>query len=230
METTMADDRRPYVYFETVPVEDRAATTAAGVYMTRDEDFIVLIPHGSEGKTELREKYVDWIAKIKSQLGPVRASNDPGTPYIVESRFPREWLDAIEKGYEAWKRGEELPVEGTPLKQWAVLPPAMLKNLISNHIYTIEQLANASDEAINPVGMGARMFRNKAEEWIKLNKEDERNKIAGEITALRAQNAQLMEQVGSMLTQLQVLQKNSPNMDPTTIMQQHVAKAAGARA
>jgi hypothetical protein len=222
----MADDRRPYIKFETVPVEDRAASAATGVYMTRDEDFIVIIPHGSEGKTELREKYTDWLAKIKQQLGPVRAGGSMGdTPFIMESRFPREWLDAIEKGYTAWKKGEELPVEGTPLKQWAVLPPAMLQNLLANHIYTIEQLANASDEAINPVGMGARMFRNQALEWVKLNKEDERNKISAEVTALRTQNATLVAQVGELMAQMQDMLKRMP-MDPTTVMQQHVKQAS----
>jgi len=220
------DARRPFIRFEVVPIEDRAATAAAGVYMTQDVDFIIIVPHGSEGKTELRENYHDWIAKIKRQLGPVRAAGaDNGTPMIVESRFPREWLETIEKGYAAWKKGEELPVEGTPLKQWAVLPPSMLQNCIANHIFTIEQLAEASDEAINPIGMGARRFRNDAQNWLKINKEDSRNQLVTEMSQMKADNAQLRQQVMDLTGQMAELLKKLPNTDPTTIMQRHVARA-----
>ncbi len=221
------DTRKPFIKFESVGIEDRAMTAHSGVYMTRQADFIIIIPHGSEGKTELREEYSFWLDKMKRQIGPVRApGSDAGTPFVVESRFPREWLDAIEKGYAAWKKGEELPVEGTPLKQWAVLPPSMLHNFLAQNIFTIEQLADASDEAIAPAGMGARMFRNQAADWIKLNKESEKNKIIQDVARLNADNAALREQNTEMLKQLAELMKRMPNTDPTTVMQQHTAKKA----
>jgi hypothetical protein len=216
-----SDERKPYIKFETVPVEDRAASQA-GIMAYRDVDFIVIIPHGSEGKTELREIYPDWLAKMKQQLGPVRAPGaDAGTPFVMESRFPREWLDTIEKGYAAWKKGEELPVEGTPLKQWAVLPPAMLSNLIANHVYTIEQLANASDEAINPVGMGARLFRNRAQDWLRLNKESEQNKTALEVNRLREDKARMEGQIADMQNQMAALMARIPAVEPQKTLETH---------
>ena len=218
----MSDNRMPFVKFETVPVEDRQASACAGVYMTKDQDYIVIIPHGSEGKMELREIYADWVGKIKGQLGPVRAAGaDTGTPFISESRFPREWLETIEKGYAAWKKGEELPLDGTSLKQWAVLPPAMLQNCIANHLFTIEQLADATDEAINPIGMGARMYRNRAQDWVKLNKEGSANKVALEVNQLREDNARLGGQVADLLKQVQSLVARIPATEPQRTLEIH---------
>jgi hypothetical protein len=224
----MSDDlRKPFIKFETVCVEDRQASAQSGLYMVKEQDMIVIIPYGSEGKTELREEYTFWLDKMKKQIGPIRApGGDSGTPMIMESRFPREWLEAIEKGYAAWKRGEELPVDGTPLKQWAVLPPSIVSNFIANNILTIEQLAVASDEAINPVGMGARIYRNQAQDWIKLNKESERNKMVTQITQMAADNARLTMQVAAMLDQIKDLAARVPNTDTTAIMQNHAAKKA----
>ena len=223
----MSDARRPFIKFESMGLEDRALSAQTGCYMTRQVDFIIIIPHGSEGKTELREEYSFWLQKMKGQLGPVRAAgSDPGTPMVVESRFPREWLEEIEKGYAAWKKGEELPIEGTPLKQWAVLPPSMLQNFLSQNLFTIEQLAEASDEALNPVGMGARMFRNQAQDWIKLNKEDERGKMVAQLAQLQADNQAFKDQILEQQRQMKEMFDKLPNTDTTKIMQQHIAKKA----
>lgn len=219
------DQRRPFIRFEVKTIEDRAATQQSGVMAYKDVDFIIMVPHGSEGKTELCEIYPDWLHKIKQQLGPVRAAGaDTSTPFMVESRFPREWVEDIEKGYAAWKKGEEIPVVGTSLKQWAVIPKAMMQNCIANHIFTIEQLAEASDEAINPVGMGARLYRNRAQDWIKLNKDNEINKAVIEVNALREDNARLSAQVSGLMTQVGELVKRIPNTEPQRTMELHNEK------
>jgi hypothetical protein len=218
----MNAERRPFIRFETMPIEDRTAS-ASGVMSYRDRDMIIITPYGSEGKSELVEFYEDWVTKIERQLGPVRApGGDTSTPFMVEARFPREWLDEVKKAYAAWKKGEELPTEGTPLKQWGVLPPAMLKNFIAHHIFTIEQLAAASDEALNPVGMGARIHRNQAQDWLKINKEDERNKLVAKQAQLEVDNAQLKTQIASMQDQLAALLARIPAVEPQRTVEQHV--------
>jgi hypothetical protein len=218
----MNAERRPFIRFEVMSIEDRAAS-AAGVMAYRDRDMIVITPYGSEGKSELIEFYEDWVAKIERQLGPVRApGGDTSTPFMVESRFPREWLEEVKRGYAAWKKGEELPVEGTPLKQWGVLAPAMLKNFIAHHIYTIEQLAAASDEAINPVGMGARICRNQAQDWLKINQSDERNKLVSKQAQLEADNSALRTQVNDMLAKMEALAARIPATEPQRTVEQHV--------
>ena len=62
------DLRRPFIRFETVAVE---LPGAAGIQYV-DKDYIILVPHGSEGKTELREEYDFWADKMEKQCGPQR--------------------------------------------------------------------------------------------------------------------------------------------------------------
>lgn len=220
----MSDARRPFIKFEVVTVEDRQTMAATGQHAFKDVDYIVIIPHGSEGKTELREEYNFWVEKMQRQIGPVRApGGDTGTPFVVESRFPREWLDEIIKGYKAWKEGKELPLDGTALQQWGVLPPAMLQTFLAQHIRTIEELAEASDEAINPCGMGSRLYRNHAVAWVKLNKEGTVTRTAAEVTALRAENAELKATIGSLSEKLDSLIARLPNTDTTAVLERHNA-------
>jgi len=225
----MSDARRPFVKFETVTIEDRAVTAQTGQPAYKDRDFIVIIPHGSEGKTELRDEYDFWVEKMEKQVGPVRApGSDAGTPFMVESRFPREWLEEIKKGYKAWKEGRELPLDGTALQQWGVLPPAMLQTFLAQHIRTIEELAEATDEAINPCGMGARIYRNHAIEWVKLNKEGTVTRTAAEVTALRAENAELKTSIKALTDKIGDLAARLPNTDTTAVLERHNAKRAAA--
>ena len=44
------DVRPPYVEFQMRAVEDRSESLKQGRYMTKDVPFIILVPHGSEGK------------------------------------------------------------------------------------------------------------------------------------------------------------------------------------
>jgi outer membrane murein-binding lipoprotein Lpp len=185
---------------------------AAGFYIGRDEDFIIMIPHGSEGKTELVEIYKDWLVKVRPLAGVTHraAGGGPDVPQVMDTRFPREWLQEIEAGYAAWKKGEELPVEGFPLKQWPVISKAMLDNCLSVHIRTVEQLAGATDEHIAPLGMGARTLRNQAEQWLKLNSDKDKAKMVTQLSQLSSDVAQLTAQVKSLLEENQRLAQQVP--------------------
>jgi len=223
----MSDARRPFIKFEVVTIEDRQAMAATGHIAYKDVDFIVIVPHGSEGKTELREEYSFWLDKMQKQVGPTRAPGaDAGTPFMVESRFPREWLDEIIKGYKMWKEGKELPLEGTALHQWGVLPPAMLQTFLAQNVRTIEELAEASDEAINPCGMGARIFRNHAQAWVKLNKEGTVTRTAAEVTALREENTELRGTIKALTDKIDALVARLPNTDTQAVLERHNAKRA----
>lgn len=204
------DVRAPFVKFESRPKVNQAASDQAGRYVAQDVDYIIIVPHGSEGKTELCEEYTQWLAKHKPVAGnkyyAPGAGND--TPAIMDSRFPRDWLDRIEAGYAAWKKGEELPLDGTPLKLWPAIisSPAMLQNCIASNILTVEHLAGASDEAINSIGMGGRALRETAIRWLKLANEKERNHAAQAITKLTTDVAQLTAQVTELLAENRRLQ------------------------
>ena len=71
--------------------------------------------------------------------------------------------------YEAFQKNEEVPPEGTPIKEWAVATPADISSCKAAKIHTIEQLADAPDEALQRnhlVGM-----KYKAIDFLRANKD-----------------------------------------------------------
>lgn len=157
----MQDNRPAYVQFETREEEDRAASVAAGHYVPRDRHYAVVTPPG--GNLTI-EKPVDKFLKEK------RKQNDPNIKHY-------------EAAYEAWKEGQEEPLEGTPVKSWPAASPAQIKACLNANIKTVEDLATAPEEALKRIGMGARHLQQKAEAWLK--SASEHGKVAEEIANLR---------------------------------------------
>ena len=118
------EHRPPYVDFERRAVEDRSASIAQGVYVSKDVDYITIVPHGSEGKTKIEQVYDEWLAKTRTQTGPRGGSDGV---YMQNSRFDPEWLQKIENMYEAWRKGEYMEVEGVPINAGPVASPAQVK-------------------------------------------------------------------------------------------------------
>lgn len=163
---TANDVRAPFVKFEVRAVEDRNQTLTTGKYITKDVDFIILIPHG-DSKTVIEQPFDEWRKKVAPHTGAFHASGaSSDTPLMAASRFPSAWLEQIDKGYAAWKEGRELPVDGTPLRNWPVLSPAQLKNLEGLNLFTLEQLANATDDAVAALGMGGIALRQRARDFL----------------------------------------------------------------
>jgi hypothetical protein len=158
------ENRPPYVEFETKAVEDRAATIASGVYQTKDVDFIIIVPAGSEGKSRIVQEYADWLAKIKPRTGAI---SGPDGHYLQQSRFPPDWVEKIERMHSLWKKGEMMEVEGTPMKNWPVVSPAQLKVCLDMHLMSVEMLADAADDTVTSLGMGGIALRQRARDWLK---------------------------------------------------------------
>jgi hypothetical protein len=203
--------RPPFIRFEVRPIEDRAASITAGYYVTKDVDFIILVPHGSEGKQSIEQPYGDWLKKIKPLAGgdlmPSNASFD--TPAMAAARFPAEWLEKIEAGYKAWKEGRELPIEGTPLDNWPVLSPSQRINAKQMHLLTVEDLAAASDEACQSVGIGGITLRQRARDWLEAKKADPA-KIAAQMESLQVQLKDLAAANEALRLRNQLLEAQAP--------------------
>jgi len=118
------------------------------------------------------------------------------------ARFPQEWLDRIQRGYEAWRKGEELEVEGSPLRNWPVIGQSQRMNCEAAHIRTIEELAEASDAALELIGMGAVALRQRARDWIKAN-DGEQGKLVLELDAARVRIGELETEVDELKTRLE---------------------------
>lgn len=167
------EDRPSYVRFEKRPIEDRALSIANGHFTTIDVEFAIITPHGTS----------DEIPRVVSDWFPYMAQQ------VKEGRTPQKFFDYYKDCYDAWVKGEEAPLKGTPIKDWPPLSPAQRTNLLTARIYTVEDLANASESALTMLQMGGRELQQKAANWLK--SATDLGKITEEISSLQSANKRL---------------------------------------
>jgi hypothetical protein len=91
----------------------------------------------------------------------------PGNPYTRPiMRVSDEHRQAWPKQYEAFKAGQEIATEGTPLEAWARVQPKQLHELKALGFKTVEQIANMDDQAAGRVGTGGRELRRVAQAFL----------------------------------------------------------------
>lgn len=173
--------RPPHVIFERRAEEDRQASIEAGRYISRDVDYAIVTPSGSKDRVE--RVVSDWFSML---AGEVRAE-----------RWPQAWLDQLKSGYEAWTRGQTPPEFGTPLATWPALSPAQVKNWAQVGLRTIEELAEANEEALTAYGMGARDMKSRAKLFLE---------NAGDSAALVAKLRASEELIASMQVRMESLE------------------------
>lgn len=167
-------DRPPTVEFKQIAIEDRDASIEAGRRVTRNVNMAFIRQKG--GRDEAVKVAEEWIEQIKQQA--------------YSGTYPEEWAQHFQAKFTAWLAGQELPENGLPIREWPVLSPAEVENLISANVLTVEDLAGLNEEAIANIGMGTRLLRDKARAWM----DNANGKGAERITALEVQVADLLEQ------------------------------------
>lgn len=192
----MKEARPSYVVFERRAVEDRVASLSAGRYMTKDQDFAVITPVGS--KDRIPRQVDEWFSSLEQQAR--------------EERIPSAWVNQYKEAYAAWKKGEEIPLHGTPIKGWAVLSPAHQLNVVSADILTIEDLAQANDEAMKRIGLGALELRDKAQAWLK--SAGSQGIMTQEAAALKAKNRQLENSITGLEETVKLLKDQVASLQP----------------
>jgi hypothetical protein len=187
MEIELREERPPYVRFESVVVEDKAASISAGHYIGKEVDYALVTPPYSKDVNKF--KINTWFDIIEQD-----ARNE---------RMPKEWVGRFKKMYEMWKQGQELPVEGTPIKGWGIISPAQQEMLIRLNIRTVEDLAAANDEGLRRIGMGSYDLKNKANGWLK--QLHDKGPLTQEIASVKMENSILKASVEALTKQVETL-------------------------
>lgn len=149
------EERPAYVRFERVAVEDKRASLEAGRSVSKDVDYALITPPYSKDLVRMRTDR--WLTTLEYEL--------------KNNRVPQKWVEQWKAAYEAWKNGQELPLNGTAIKEWSAISPAKIKNLIGLGIYTVEDLAICNDQGLSRIGMGARELKQKAVNWLSAAKD-----------------------------------------------------------
>lgn len=180
-------ERPAYATFHRVAVEDKAASLQAGQYVGKDVDMVHVTPPYS--KDVMKWKVGEWFENMRRD--------------VSGGRMPQTWLDEYKKQYEAWKRGEEPSVTGTPIRGWGVISPGQTETLIRMNVLTVEDLAAINDEGLRRVGMGGLDLKNKAQGW--LAQTHDKGPLTQEIASVKAENRQLTAQVATLTQQVTAL-------------------------
>ena len=125
--------------------------------------------------------------------------------YAQEShrqRFPRQWAH-----YQNQTAGHE-DVVGTPLDQWPQITRSQAEELRGLKFYTVEAIADCSDQQLQRIGMVAGMsphnFRLKAKAFLNLaNDSAEVAQRESELQALKEENAKIKAETDAKLAAMQ---------------------------
>lgn len=180
-------ERAPHIRFERVVEEDRAASTRAGRFVGLDVDYAVVTPPYS--KDNNKHRLPEYWSKLKQD--------------VEGGRFKREWLEYYMEAYKSFQNGQELPLDGVPIKGWGVVSPAQQESMIRMNILTVEDLAAINDEGLKRLGMGALELKTKAKAW--LQQLSDKGPLTQEIASVRKENDVLKGSISSMEAKIKQL-------------------------
>lgn len=191
-------DRPAWVRFEVVEKEDRQRSAAAGYYVGTNVDYALVTPQGT--KDVFKQEAEKWFKQLAVDA--------------TQGRIPEAWVEQYKEAYKRWKAGQEIPVNGTPIKGWLRVSPSQQKACLEMGVRTIEDLAALNDEGLRRLGMGAVQLKQVAIAELQ---------AAKDIGPVVRQNAELQQQVAVLTGSLENLQRqvealmvSRPKEAPTT--------------
>lgn len=191
-----------YVYFKLEPVENKLETLKQGKWVGQDVEYVHIVVAHSEGKEERVKKVSTWLEQLRLD--------------VIQQRIPQDFYDRYVAVYQAWKNGQEMPLQGTPIKGWGILSPAQQEGLIHAKILTVEQLAETNEVDQRQIGPGALAMKNKAMAW--LAQLQDKGPLTQEVAALKQENASLAISVDTLTKQVQTLmQQVQAGVQPTIL-------------
>ncbi len=175
------DGRPAYVEFGTISKELPRRSKEEGRYVAIDVDIVTVRQIGATDSVIFE---VDrWLRDNEASVSAKRLSPDHARQYASM--------------YARWKAGQEMPVEGTPIKGWAVISPSQQETIIRAGVRTVEDLATMNAEAAGKIGMGAMMIKNRAQAWVA--QAQDKGPLTMEMAELKSTNELLRLQMTNWL-------------------------------
>lgn len=157
-----------------------------------------------------------WVEFFYRPVQDPRATETEGRPIFREVPYVRIFMPGdkstevcrkvkdddkmrFAKQWDAFQKGAEPIVNGTPLDQWPLLSVAQIAEFKALHIFTVEALAGVADSTLHQLGIGGRAIVAKAKAFI----EDAKGKAP--MQALVAENETLKEQIAALTVRMNAL-------------------------
>jgi len=180
---------KAHVRFDSRTEEDKAASRAAGYYVSKDVDYAIITSPYSDGKEDVHMRTSDWFVSLKQQVN--------------NGSITQKWVDDYIERYKKWKMGQELPEDGVPIKGWGVISPAQQETLIQCGIRTVDALAQLNEVGARAIGMGAYDLKNRAMAWMLQLKD--KGAVTLEVAALKRDLAVKDVQISTLTRQIEQL-------------------------
>ena len=144
-------------------------------------------------ETGKHDKPVDWVllsninataqtwhrvADLKPDGKKFDGATQSGRKTDMENMFRARWA-VIEPKYDNWKKGHELPRDGTPIASWPFLSADEMKAFQAAGIHTIEEIAGMNDAAMGRVAVPA--IRDKREAARKFLENADKNQLIAKV-------------------------------------------------
>jgi hypothetical protein len=108
----------------------------------------------SAGSKDSHEKFAEeWLAQIRAQA--------------IKGEYNPEWSQYFHLQYEEFKKGNELPRDGTPMRTCPIFSKDQIARARAIDITTVEDLASIPDTGLSMLGLDGRYMRDLARTFIK---------------------------------------------------------------
>lgn len=176
---TIMQERPPYVRFELAPMEFR---DNGGNVHVRDVERVLVTPAGSKDVHIANAEF--WVSEKE------RLARD------VPPQYNPVWAQQFRAGLEMFRKGNAVPESGTSIRSWPVASPSEVKRCLDANVLTVEDLAQANEQALQRLGMGAYQLKEKARGWIA--ERDGPGQAVQQVEALRVENTDLRRRLSDM--------------------------------
>ena len=131
-----------------------------------------------------------------------------GDPYMQPVHpVDQSQIDRFPEAYKAFKEKGEMHVEGTPLRQWALLSPADIVGFEALKIFSVEAMAQIPESSLQK-HFGLREWREKAKAYLAVSKDSAAAvKFAEENVRLNDEIVGLNKKVDDLAAQVARLRK-----------------------
>lgn len=171
---------------------DPIASAEKGYEVPKMVTFILITPHGHKG--DPMEFFADEFIQRKE-----RESR--------EGRYDQAWVSEFKKSLAAFKEGNELPRDGTPLITWDRILKQRREQL-AKLFPTVEDLAAVPDSSLGSIGLDGRVIRDLAKGDIQAKKD--LSPLVKELAETKEDNRRLQEQLSRLAERLDALDDDKP--------------------
>lgn len=196
MSVSIQQERPPFVRFDFQEYGiDREASEKAGRPIPRTIPFAFITPHGSKDVVEKPAE--EWLAQIREKA--------------IQGMYNPEWSQRFALQFEEWKKGNELPREGSPTKTWIAINREQQNRLLALGLTTVEDVAAVPDSNLGTIGMDGRYLRDLAKTWLQESKDKGVN--VRELAELKAENATQKEIIDRLTERVAALESTLPKRE-----------------